>query len=57
MGVHRATIGRAVDRGEIETAGVRGRWLRIRPTSLRDYGRKRAARERAGDARWADAID
>ena len=53
VGVHRATIGRAVDRGEIETAGVRGRWLRISPTSLRDYGRRVAARERAGHARWA----
>ncbi len=57
VGVHRATIGRAVDSGEIETAGVRGRWLKISPASLRDYGRKRAARQRAGHARWADAID
>ncbi len=53
VGVHRATIGRAVDSGEIETAGVRGRWLRISPASLRDYGRRVAARERAGHVRWA----
>lgn len=57
VGVHRATICRAVSRGEIETASVRGIWIRISPTSLRDYGRKLAARLRAGHARWADAID
>lgn len=55
--VHRATIGRAVDSGEIETAGVRGRWLRINPSSLRACGRRIAPRPRAAHARWADAID
>jgi excisionase family DNA binding protein len=57
VGVNPGTISRAVRRGEIETAGVRGRWLRISPTSLRDYWRKRAPRARAEHARWADAID
>lgn len=57
VGVHAGTIGRAVDRGEIETVGVRGLWIRLSPTSLRDYGRRAAARVRAGHARWADAID
>ncbi len=57
VGVHRATIGRAVLSGEIEAVGVRGKWIRINPTSLRGYGRKWAARQRARHARWADAID
>ncbi len=57
VGVHRATICRAVLRGEIETVGVRGKWIRISPTSLRAYGRRVAARERAGHDRWAAGID
>ena len=57
VGAHRGTIGRAVLSGKIEAVGVRGKWIRISPTSLRDYRRKRAARMRAEHARWADAID
>ena len=50
VGLHRATIGRAVVSGEIETNSLRGRWTRIDPWSLRDHDRKLAARRRARHA-------
>lgn len=51
--LHRGTIGRAVDSREIETNGLRGRFMRIDPSSLRRYRRRVAARARAGRARRA----
>ncbi len=45
-GVHRGSIGRAVERGELFTNGALGRLMRINPVYLERYMRRRLARLR-----------